>query len=60
MNYILNAAAQDHLEKRALVHYLDYENTYIRIDELAFNTEGVDFIIAYPSRHCSSVYTRSK
>eukprot|EP00961_Rhodomonas_salina_P193141 2606651-Rhodomonas_salina.1 len=57
INYILNAAAHDHLEKKAVVHYLDYENTYIRIDELAFSTEGVEFITASPSSLCPSVYT---
>eukprot|EP00961_Rhodomonas_salina_P084415 1134194-Rhodomonas_salina.1 len=60
INYICNAAVQDHLEKKAHVHYLDYENTYIRIDELAFNTEDVEFIISAASSLCHTVYIRSK
>eukprot|EP00961_Rhodomonas_salina_P248996 3365241-Rhodomonas_salina.1 len=60
INYILNAAANDHLQKQAHIHYLDYNNTYIRIDEFAFNTEGIEFITASPSSLRPSVYIRSK
>ena len=55
--YVFAAAQKDVIDSTPRVHYLDYEKTYIDIDEFAFHNDGVQFIRAVPNPLCPSVYT---